>query len=389
MPYGITETGFNRKPLAEILSDKDDEVREIFGEKVNLSPQSAQGQVNGVLSDSDSNLWLLAQSAYDSFNPSAARGVPLSNLVQLNGIQRKAATASLVELNFTGIENTVIPAGSLFSTSYGARFSSLLDVTIVGGVATVAAEATEAGETVAIAGTITAIVTAVSGLATVNNLADATLGASEETDEELRARRVRSVAAPGTAMLDSIYGDLANIDNVGRLAVLENDSATTDADGNLPHSIHAILEGGADAEIAQAIYLRKAGGITMNGNTTVQVLDSQGIPHEVKFTRPIQTDIHVRMALTTGATFPADGEAQIKQAIIDFAAGDLVTGCEFGIGDDIIYSRLFTPINSIKGHQVDSLSIDFTASPAATANLPISFDSVGNFMAGNIVIDIT
>lgn len=388
MDFGITETGFKQKPLDEILTEKNDATREVFGDSIDLSPQAPDGQINGIIAESDSNLWLLAQSAYDGFNPSAARGVPLSNLVQLNGIQRKAPSPSAVQLDLTGIDSSVIPAGTLFSNAGGDQFTSLDEVVIIAGVASVAAEAVETGVTVALAGTITIIVTAVAGLSTVNNTLDATLGTDEETDEELRSRRSKSVAAPGTSMLDSIFADLANIDNVGRLKVLENDTGSVDGDGNLAHSIHAIVEGGSDDDIAEAIFLRKASGITMNGNVTVQVLDSQRIPHDIKFTRPTETDIHIEMTLTTNPLFPGDGAAQIQQAIIDFASGDLVEGCEFGIGEDVIYSRLFTPINSVKGHQVDSLFIGLATSPSGIVNIPIDFDAVSNFEAVNIVINI-
>ncbi len=388
MATGITETGFNRKTLAEILQDKDDAVRGVFGANITLTPQSPQGQINGVLAESDSNLWELTQDAYDSFNPSAARGIPLSNLVQLNGVTRKGATSTRASMTLTGVDTSVIPAGTLLATGTGIQFATEAEETISGATATVYASAVIPGDVQVLATQINTIVTAVTGLTSVNNAADAVTGTNEETDEALRLRRAASVALPSETMLDSIFSGISSVDSVGRLKVIENDSDVADGDGNKAHSIHAIVEGGLDADIAAQIYLRKAAGITMNGNTTVQVLDTQSIPHDIKFTRPTETDIYIIVNLTTNASFPVDGADQIKQAIIDFAAGSLVAGCSFGIGEDVIYSRLFTPINSIKGHQVDSLYIDLTPSPAAVANLSIDFDAVSKFTTANIAVNV-
>lgn len=54
-------------------------------------------------------------------------------MVQLNGITRLAATSSRVQLTLTGDTTTVIPAGSLVSTSdTGTQFSTEIEVTLDG-----------------------------------------------------------------------------------------------------------------------------------------------------------------------------------------------------------------------------------------------------------------
>ena len=54
------------------------------------------------------------------------------------------------------------------------------------------------------------------------------------------------------------------------------------------------------------------------------------------------------------------------------------------IGQDVLYSRLYTPINSVKGHQVDSMLIGTTNPPTGTANIVTAFDQVGQVLPENI-----
>ena len=190
--YGITPEGFNRKRLDQLKAELDAAVRAIFGDNVNLEPESPDGQINGVVSESNANLWELLEEGYNAFNPSVASGVALSNLVQLNNITRLPATPSLVELSLTGSDGTLIPSGSIVSTSdTGAQFATDEDVTISGGVGTVDASSIDTGPIGALSGTLTVIETPITGWDSVTNATDATLGANLETDPELRARIVR------------------------------------------------------------------------------------------------------------------------------------------------------------------------------------------------------
>ena len=97
--FGITPEGFNRKRLDQLLNELNDEVKSIFGDNFNVSPESPDGQVNGTISESNANLWEIAEESYNAFNPSAATGVTLSNLVQLNGITRLSCHFIQVSIN--------------------------------------------------------------------------------------------------------------------------------------------------------------------------------------------------------------------------------------------------------------------------------------------------
>jgi len=387
--YGISSTGFKRKRLNLLLEELNSEVKSIFGENFNVSPESPDGQINGVISESNANLWEIAEEAYNAFNPKAASGVTLSNLVQLNGISRLAATKTRAELNLTGDPGTVIPVGSLVSTSdTGDQLTTDTQVTLDGaGNATVFATALEFGPISMLAGTITVIDSPVTGWDTVTNPSDANPGTNEESDPELRARRQRSVARDSQAIIDGIRSAVENLDNVTQSVVLENDTNAVDSNGLPAHSFQVVVSGGDNTEIADTIWLKKPAGIQAFGDITEQIIDSQGISHDISFSRPTPIDIFVEVTLTTYPEYPANGDDLIKQAIVDYANGDLVENRSFGLSDDVIYTRLYTPINSVQGHEIDDIQISVTSPASGTSNISIGPTEIANFLIGNIVVN--
>ena len=386
--YGVSSTGFKRKRLNLLLEELNSEVKAIFGDNFNVSPESPDGQVNGVISESNANIWEIAEEAYNAFNPKAAAGTTLSNLVQLNGITRLAATRSHVELTLTGDSGTVIPEGSLISTSdTGDELSTDVSVTIDGtGNAIVQATALEFGPITMLAGTITEIDNPVTGWDTVNNTADAIEGTNEESDPDLRARRQRSVARDAQAIIDGIRSAVENIDNVTQALVLENDTDAVDANGLPAHSFQVVVSGGADIDVADIIWLKKPAGIQAFGDITEQIIDSQGVSHDISFSRPTAVTIYVEVTLTTFAEYPVNGDDLIKQAIVDYANGDLVDNRSFGLADDVIYTRLYTPINSVAGHEIDDLQISIASPADGVINIPISITQIADFQIANITV---
>ena len=386
--YGVSQTGFERKRLDLLLEELNSEVRAIFGENFNISPESPDGQINGVISESNANLWELAEEAYNAFNPSASTGTTLSNLVQLNGITRLPATSSTVQVTLTGTAGAVIPVNSLISTNdTNDQFSTDTAITLDGaGNGSVFATAIETGKIQALAGTLTVIETPITGWTTSTNSSDAMVGSDEETDVELRSRRERSVARDAQSIIDAIFASVANLEGVAQAVVLENDTNSTNGDGLPAHSFQVIAVGGDNTEIANSIWLNKPAGISSFGSTTVSILDSQGISHDISFSRPTTVTIYVVVTLTTYSDYPANGDEYIKQAIVDYANGRLVQNRGFSLGDDVIYSRLYTPINSIQGHEITDLRIGFAVSPVGTSNLTINPADVSNFLIDNITV---
>ena len=113
MTFGLSPDGFNRKRLADIKTELEEKYKLIFGDNIYVSPQSVFGQIIGIHSEREADLWEQAELVYNAFYPSTAQGVQLSNLVPLNNIIRQNANSSTVIIRCAGTDGTVIPTGKL------------------------------------------------------------------------------------------------------------------------------------------------------------------------------------------------------------------------------------------------------------------------------------
>lgn len=241
----------------------------------------------------------------------------------------------------------------------------------------------EDGAIAAPANSLNLIRTPVLGWDSVTNILAATEGRLTETDEELRIRFENTKFDKSTNILDALYSALKNIQGVENVAVYDNDTNLTDSNGLPPHSVSAIVLGGDDDTIAQTIWDNKPYGIQTYGNTTVNIVDSQGFTKPINFKRPTPIFVYVEISITADPSFPADGADLIKGDIIQYAKEN------FTVGEDVIYSRLYTPINQVEGHQINSLKIGISPSPVGTSNIAIAYDQISQFTSANINIIVS
>lgn len=385
--FGLSSTGFVKKRLDDLVIQLENEFKGAYGANFKVDPETKQGQIIANLAAEYASLWDIAEDSFNSFNPQAALAKALSDLVQYNGLTRQPATKSTVVLTVTGTNGTLIPSGSQVEiVDSDVKFETVTPVTITGSTL-VNAQALETGPIEAVAGTITTIFTPVTGWSTVTNVGDAVPGFNEESDEELRARRNRSTALSGQNIIDAIAAQLEAVDDVISVLVLENDTdIDPDANGVPAHSVEAVVRGGDAEDIKDVLLQNKVPGIPFTGNTNVPAEDSQGVPVDINYTIPVDVPIQVEITLVTDSGYPADGDDQIAQNIIDYAAGIFINGRGFGVSDDVILSELYTPINFVPGHFVTDLRIAKTVDPLGTTNIPIDIRELSTFDAADITI---
>ena len=229
---------------------------------------------------------------------------------------------------------------------------------------------------------INTIAIPVNGWERVTNPLAATPGRFEETDEELRLRFRNSKFVQAANIIEALVDALNNVAGVTDVIVYENDTDVTDLLGVPAHSFMPIVLGGLNTTIAEAIWENKPTGILSFGNTTVNVLDSQGLAHGISFRRPTEIPIYIEIEVTDIGGMPGDVGAQIKQKIIN----DVLE--RYLVGDDIIYSRFYTPVNQVPGHAVNSLTVGTAPSPVGMSNIIIDFDEVATFDLDNITVTI-
>ena len=367
----------------------------------NLDPSTPDGLKLASDAEIFANLDELGQRAYNSKDPNKAKDVDLNIVSSLTGTIRSQGTPSNVELTLTGVAGTVILAGKLVeSVVDGSQWSIDSNVTIgVGGTVSATATCTTNGATAASIGTITRIVDTVGGWQKVTNPTVATVGTNRQNDSSLRLERAKAVSRPGNAQVDNMLGEIFAVEGVRRAIVLENDTGVTDANGLPEHSIAPIVDGGSNEDIAKAIFRKKNPGCKLHAaGTSVTVSNVFDLypsnARDITFSRPNYVDMTISVTIQNDGTLPNDTADRVKQAIVDYSAGELVAAeCGFNvlgfdIGEEVPVSRMYTPINQVIGVFGNSYITALTVNTLTSGQVPIAFNELSRWDVSNVTVII-
>lgn len=215
-------------------------------------------------------------------------------------------------------------------------------------------------------GEVSEIVSTVTGLDLVNNLTDGTRGRFEETDSELYARYSQGVYHTGAGTSESIYANLMKVKGIISALVYENDQKTPDEYGTPANSIHCIVKGGLDNEIAETILALKPAGIPTHGNVLIQVADSQNIKRTIKFSRPKKKYIWIKVI---AQTFIDQNELAKSGYIVNITNNIMSYGNSLPVGADVILQRIMAECVKIDG--VNSVDVSIGVTNTLTDSEPV------------------
>ncbi|ECC5362018.1 hypothetical protein C5M33_22890 [Salmonella enterica subsp. enterica serovar Cerro] len=384
----VTAEGISAPDYQTILDTLTSYFQQIYGSDAYLEPDSKDGQMVALVALAIHDANNTAISVYNCFSPATGYGVALTSNVKINGIARKGATNSTVDLLLTGTAGTTITNGTVKDTNN--VIWRLPDSVVIGvdGTVTATAICSKSGAVAAPAGTITTINTPTRGWTSVTNPAAATVGAPAETDAELRIRQGQSVAIPSITPFEGVDGAIANIAGVTRHKLYENDIGKTDGNGLPPHSISAIVDGGDVTEIARTIRGNKGQGVRTWGKTSVTVPDKYGNPHIISFSRPTDVPVYGKITLTVFAGYTSQIGVQIQQAVTDYIN-------RLMIGDQVLLSRIYSPANlgvvsggNARYYDIQELLIGKSPEAVAAANINIAYDESASCKPENIIITV-
>lgn len=247
-----------------------------------------------------------------------------------------------------------------------------------------------AGPYAAVSGTLTEIETPVSGWKSAINILDATIGDVAEKDPDFRIRRENELAAGGEATVDAIRAHMlrvgfGTVNAVKACTVFQNTTLVTNMDGLPGKSIEALVLGGLDQEIREAVF-HKAGGIESYGNVSGSVTDTAGNPHTVKFSRATVKDIWVEIDLQKiDGTYPINGDDAVKAAIIAFTEFP-----RYSFGVDVVAWALGAALDAVPGvFDVTAIRIGLAAFPVGSARITIGPRELAAFDTSRIVVTST
>jgi uncharacterized phage protein gp47/JayE len=372
----VTAAGYVAERLDAIVAQLEAGFRTIYGNDINLDPDSPDGQMVGLIGQMRTDIEELGEQIYRALDPDYAAGAWLEQRAAYAGLIRRLASYSyLRDVVLSGRPQSIIPAGSVVSDGNNIRWRSVSSVTLnVDGSARADFRSEDLGAFALSAGTVLAIQTVVLGWQTATTLSDAEVGTEEEADPELRARFFRSRARPASNSAEAIEAKIAELPDVRQVVCLENETSVVDADGVPAHGINVVVDGGDDAAIAMVIRQNKTAGTSMRGNEIVAVPVGAGT-RPVRFDRPTVVACQAKITVKRLANFTAIDEAGIASA---------VASLEFSIGEDVFLSRLYTPINTVPGFWVAELLIGRADGALGTANIAIDARSLARFAVADI-----
>lgn len=386
--WGLTENGFLRPSYGELLDAFEVKAKELFGSTINLTVRSPLGIFLRIFAWFAGLMWQLAEDVYSSGFIDTATGVSLARLGAFIGIRLLAAQKATGTLQITGEAGAVIYSGFIVQAG-NQKFVTLETVTIgQDGTASAPIQAYEAGPLGNVAaGAIDTVVTPLAAAITVTNPAPTIGGRSRETDQEFRERYARSVDKPGGSNTDAIRAELLEVPGVITAVVWENEADVESAEGLPPHSIEAIVYGGADAAVAAAIFAKKAAGIQTSGTVSMQLMDASSRLRTIRFSRPEAVPVYVRISgLVVEDAYGGDAALQI--VIVDYIGSEAGDYSKSGlaIGETVFYNRLMCPINSVPGVVDYSLELSTDGAAWQQANIVISARQKAVTSTGKVVI---
>ncbi|HDR0739437.1 baseplate J/gp47 family protein [Pasteurella multocida] len=375
----LVESGIVIERLDSILERVEQGFKRIYGQNINIDPDTPDGQMIGILGQIKVDLEELAEDVYRQLDPDLATGAWLEQRVAYAGlVRRKASYSYLRSVILTGDPYTEIN-NLIVSDTNKTRWILEQKATLnESGSARADFRSEELGAFSLNAHTQLTIETITLGLNSVTTSVDAEIGIEEETDSQLRQRFSKSRAKNAINSAEAIEGEIGDLADVKQVIVLENNTSQTDSIGIPPHSINVVVEGGNETDIAQVIYKNKGAGIGLQGQTSVNLMIN-GKQRAIKFDKATPVDVHISMTLVRYEDFTEIDKDEVKR---------MLSNVKFKIGEDVSLSRLYSPINTVGGFWVKSLKIGKSSGVLNAENIVIQPRELARIQRANIQIEV-
>lgn len=313
-------------------------------------------------------------------------------------MERLPGRGTVVQATCYGLVGALIPAGSLAQDTSGHIYASMSNA-IIGsnGQVIVQFQCQELGPIACPPNSLTRIYVAVTGWERINNDAAGVPGALTENRYDFERRRRASVGIGGSGMVESLRAELWRVPGVADVYVTENDTSNTVTRGITsvevpPHSVYIAVFGGAEKDIATAIWRKKPCGCGTSGTTsyTLEVAEGYSAPYpqytyswQVPTPKPVY--FHVRLAMDT--SLQADISDQVQQKVLDLFYGR-DDARPATIGGRIYAGRYYAGVQKLSGvMQIASITVGFT-SAAGQSMVELGIDEMPTLDEANITVEL-
>lgn len=304
----VDSNGIELSTYDDILNFVQNSLNEIYaqdGDTINFGSETPDGQFTNILAQISADVRELAQGVYNSFDPDKCSGTTQDSRYALNFLVRKGGTFTIQNIDVTvnktvtlnGLDanyNDINASSYTVSDDAGSLWYLIDTTTLTAGTTSLPFRSQNYGSFQPVIGTITTQVTKVLGVTAVNNsVAPTTLGEDQESDTQFRIRRNRSTETKGQNNYDAMTGQLLELDGVTDVLLHVNNTSSTDSTGTAAYTVWAIVEGGANSDIANVIYQNSC-GLPTRGAVSTNVPTISGEDFAVNFDRDVPVPLYIR-----------------------------------------------------------------------------------------------
>jgi uncharacterized phage protein gp47/JayE len=390
---GLTNNGYTAPDTLELIENMSTNAKASWGPLIDVSTDSALAYFNGVNAIEIANVFTDLKEFYSNLNPNNSEGRMLENICLFGGIVKKGLTYSTGVVTFSGTTGTVVPQGTVLYVSGDSsrRFTTDAEVTVDSAGSVRTNVTSEVQDSIAApAGTLTELEQSISGITSVTNSRDVSLGSAEvESEAKLRARRNNTISVGGNGTPSALKAALEQIDGVTSVRLINNNTSKWVEKGSTgifrpPNSFEAIVENGSNDDIIQILSIVASGTSEMFGDLTAFFVDVTGNNHLVRYSRPSELDIFatVEYTLYDEETFPEDGEARIATEMSEWAE------VEYSLGVDVLVDRLYIPIFNVPGVAGATIIVGTTEGSQTDSDISVELYEKAILSTENISVSI-
>ena len=322
--------GFVAPAESDILAGRLDDINAAFG-SLNPALDTPQGQLASsetACIGAQNDMFLFYASQTD---PAFAQGRMQDAIGRIYFIERKPAQPTVVSCLCTGAQGVTIDAGRQAQDASGNVYVCLQAGTFdASGHMMLSFANTAVGPIPCPAGTLNTIIQILNGWDTINNPSDGVPGTVVESRTDFEARRALSVAQNSVGSIPAIRGAVLAVPGVIDAFVTENTANGPNTIGGVSigaNSVYVAVAGGAAADVARAIWTKKAPGCAYTGTTTVSVVDTNPLylppypTYPVSYVIPVGLEILFSVVIANSPLVPSNATTLIQNAIVGAFAG--------------------------------------------------------------------
>lgn len=386
MALQFDNNGLQIDTFRDLFQSLSNGYKAIYGQDIDLDQESPDGQRVAIEAQARADVEAALQWLYSQMDPDFNTGDMQQIIAKLHGLYLRPGSRSQRDLKVATDRPVLLYSGYKIRDQANQVWFVRQDITVPAGTTTVTFFAQKFGKvTGLVSDTFTQLTPELGILSIVSDTA-VVVGRDEETPEQFRQRRNRSLENPATGSTGAIFAKVAQLAGVTDLNIGENDTKFDDPDTGIPaNSIWLVVEGGAVSEIVEVMVKQKGGGTGTKGSITGRYVESLVRPdgsilqiaHDLQFDRPVYKPLHIRITARRKTTNDPVDQDSLKEALAsrELHIGESIDANEF-YAEGYSTSRVNYILTDLMISDDGSTYTDAELSPGFQGKFTLSTDDI-------------